>query len=64
MFEESLSAITLSVDKQEEALLSPDSREEGEVESDGELTSESGEGKQEKDKEQQKVNKYILILNS
>ena len=53
MFEEGLSAITLSVGKLEEALLTPDSREEGEVESDGEVISEAEEtGRQLEEREE------------
>ncbi|KAI6646722.1 hypothetical protein LOD99_12843 [Oopsacas minuta] len=55
VFEEGLSAITLSVDKLEEALLTPDSREEGEVESDGVVISEAGEIGQQMDIEEGEV---------
>ena len=67
VFEEGLSGITLSVDRQEEALLTPDSREEGELESDGEVISEredveKEEGEQTDEDPHQKVHSLIAQL--
>ena len=59
VFEEGLSGITLSVDRLEEALLTPDSREEGEVDSDGELSSESeGACKQQPEREEVQLTQH------